>query len=300
MINKPKTIILSSGGILVLAHVGALITLDSHKLLSNVTKWGGVSGGALIATCIALGYTLKEILEICERFDFQVLQKIDEDSPFTFMNTLGLDKGDTLTKFINALFTVRGWSPNITFNDLYSERKSNIIIWAADIDTGSLIEFSINKTPNISIAFALHASIQIPIIYPPLLYSESGHLLVDGALIHSMPLDELCMNEQNECLGILCRSQPPQPCPRDVIGYVKHIISVGMDSRSKMILKQFEGKVIHIILPSNFSGTNFNLSLEQKKQLLDAGSAAATEWYNSKIHQIEQKQQFRIKRRHSI
>jgi NTE family protein len=296
MIQKPKSIILSSGGILVLAHVGALITLDSHKLLSNVTKWGGVSGGALIATCIALGYTLKEILDICERFDFQVLQKIDEDSPFTFMNTLGLDKGDTLTKFINALFTVRGWSTHLSFKELYIQIKSNIIIWASDIDTGTLIEFSTEKTPDAEIAFALHASIQIPIIYPPLIHKDTDHLLVDGALIHSMPLDELDTTDKDSCLGILCRSQPPQPCPRDVIGYVKHIISIGMDSRSKMILKQFDGKVIHIVLPSNFSGTNFNLSIEQKKQLLDVGSSAATEWYNSKINDSIHKNI----RRHSI
>jgi NTE family protein len=300
MIQKPKTIILSSGGILVLAHVGALITLDSHKLLSNVTKWGGVSGGALIATCIALGYTLKEILEICERFDFQVLQKIDEDSPFTFMNTLGLDTGNTLTKFINALFTVRGWPINITFKQLYTENNSNIIIWASDIDSGTLIEFSTDKTPDAEIAFALHASIQIPIIYPPLLNKETDHLLVDGALIHSMPLDELSDDDRDNCIGILCRSQPPQPCPRDVIGYVKHIISVGMDSRSKMILKQFDGKVIHIVLPSNFSGTNFNLLLEQKHQLLESGSSAATEWYNSKMTCNFIKNSSFKNRRHSI
>ena len=300
MIQKPKSIILSSGGILVLAHVSALIILDSHKLLSNVTKWGGVSGGALIATCIALGYTLKEILEICERFDFQVLQKIDEDSPFTFMNTLGLDNSDTLTKFINALFTVRGWPINITFKELYALNKSNIIIWASNIDTGTLVEFSIQKTPNTPISFALHASIQIPIIYPPLMYKDTNHLLVDGALIHSMPLDELDISDYDTCLGILCRSQPPQPCPRDVIGYIKHIISIGMDSRSKMILKQFNGKIIHIVLPSNFSGTNFNLSLEQKKILLEAGSSAANEWYRSKIEEHSFKNIKKCIRRHSI
>jgi predicted acylesterase/phospholipase RssA len=277
----PETIMMSSGGILVLSHVGALKYLESKKRLSRVKRWAGVSGGALLATCIVLGYTIREMQEICERFDFQVLQKIDQEGPFRFLETFGLDTGENIQKFICALFRVHGWSPQITFMDLHKSKCKDLIVWAADIDTGSLKEFSFEKTPDFQVAIALQASMQIPIIYPPLTDVDSNHLLVDGALIHSMPLSELREEYLKTTLGILCKSQPPQPAPRDVLGYVKHLVSIGIDSRTQLILNQYGDKIINISLPSDFSGINFNLTVEQKKLLLDSGENAAKQWCNN-------------------
>jgi predicted acylesterase/phospholipase RssA len=274
----PKTVLLSSGGVLVLSHVGALKALHERKLLKYVKSWGGVSGGALLATCICLGYTMKEIQDICERFDFQVLQNIDENCPFRFLETFGLDSGENLDKFVKALFRVHGWSPDITFSELAAKTSLTLQIWAADIDTGTLKEFSAAKTPEYPVAGALRASMLIPVLYPPLQDKDTNNLLVDGALIHSMPLCVLDKDILNDTLGILCHSQPPQPAPRDVIGYLKHLVTVGIDSRTQLILSKYGERVINITLPSNFSGTTFNLSIEQKVELINIGYDAANKW----------------------
>jgi len=278
----PETILMSSGGIHVLSHIGVLKYLDSKKRLKNVKRWAGVSGGALIATCIVLGYTLKEIQDVCERFDFQVLQHMDEEVPFRFMEMLCLNSGENVTKFIHALFRVHGWSAEVTFSGLRDAGRPDLIVWSADMDAGQLKKFSFETTPDESVAFALQASMQIPIMYPPLVHKETGHILVDGALIDSMPIWDLGDDIVKNTLALLCRSPPQNPSPRDVIGYVKHLIMTSMDSHKVKILNsQYKDRIINITLPRQFLEINFNLSVDEKRELLDYGYTIAEQWSGS-------------------
>jgi hypothetical protein len=53
-----------------IAHVGALIELSNHIPLKAVKEWMGVSAGSLMAMCLCIGFTLKELEDFCVRFDF--------------------------------------------------------------------------------------------------------------------------------------------------------------------------------------------------------------------------------------
>jgi predicted acylesterase/phospholipase RssA len=188
------------------------------------------------------------------------------------------------------LFRVHGWSAEVTFRGLHDAGRPDLIVWSADMDAGQLKNFSFETTPDESVAFALQASMQIPIMYPPLVHKETGHILVDGALIDSMPIWDLGDDIVKNTLALLCRSPPQNPSPRDVIGYVKHLIMTSMDSYKVTILNgQYKDRIINITLPRQFLEINFNLSVDEKRELLDYGYTIAEQWSGSRTILLERR-----------
>ncbi len=59
MFIPPRRIVLSGGGMRAVAHIGALQVLEARGHLAHVKEYVGVSAGAFLAFCLAIGYTLK-------------------------------------------------------------------------------------------------------------------------------------------------------------------------------------------------------------------------------------------------
>ncbi len=81
----PRIIVLGGGGVKAIAHIGALQALEDRKLLSLVRQYVGLSAGSLVAFGLYLGYSLAALKNICEQFDFAILQ---EPAPEGFLSFL--------------------------------------------------------------------------------------------------------------------------------------------------------------------------------------------------------------------
>ncbi len=299
---RPKIIVLASGGIRVLSYVGALEELAHKGCLDGVETWCGVSGGALIATALALGYTHIELREICERFDFGVLKHIDEHSPLRLLEgCYGLDSGETLRRFCSALAHVKGLDDGITFRELAAlPHKPDLRIWCADLTSGELRLFSPVTTPNSPVLVALRASMSIPIVYEPVL-GPSGELLVDGAVIHSYPIHTLTASERAGALGILPsvgQSQGKNGYERySVLSYLYRCWSVLFNHRSDPIIELFRASTI-VVRIANISPTEFDLNAEQRMSLVAAGRQAARAYLRA--FKVAREERILRLRRHSV
>jgi predicted acylesterase/phospholipase RssA len=200
----PRILVLSGGGIRVVAQTGALQYLEKANLLSSVKEYVGVSAGGLLATCICIGYPIGTLRNVCTHLDFGIIRTLEPEDMFQAMETFGIDSGARLRKFIESILKQRGIPPETTFAGLrtYLPTVPILRLFASDLFTCKPKEFSEALTPNVPIATALLASMSIPGYFVPVKDPENGHLLVDGGAHHNFPLALLSKEEARFSLGI--------------------------------------------------------------------------------------------------
>ncbi len=271
----PETILLASGGIRGLSYIGALEELERRGGLAAVKTWAGVSAGALTATALAIGYTIREMHDISVRFNFGILKNIDETSPLRLFEHYGLDNGELQRRFFAALFHVKGLSDTYKFKDLPAGR--DLKIWATNLSKGRLECFSKATTPDIEVAFALQASATIPVVYDPLRMpcstgqQQDADILIDGAIINAFPIALLTAAEREKTLGIICTSDLSDAHPEDFTDYLKKFIMLGFEYRSNAVIELFRDRVVAIDT-TDIDAINFDMTGEQKERLIKRGA----------------------------
>jgi NTE family protein len=270
--RKPSLLLFSSGSVLTISYIGALSVLDISGYLSDVRTYAGVSGGAMIATCLAIGYTIAELRTLIMRMDFSHIQDINEDSPLLFLSDYGFDSGERARKFIGALLRVKGYSEKTRFMDLSG--SANLVVWATEIETCTLRRFSLETTPEYTIAGALYASMCIPLLFTPCRAEDTGHLLVDGGVLNHYPIAYLSPDERDAALGFYTRSNLQYQSPTDIVDYLKAFISIILRSKNDDTPDIFRAQTI-LIEASPCSPISFMMSEDEKNTLLEAGIAAA-------------------------
>jgi NTE family protein len=280
MLLPPKRIVFTGGGLRSLGHFGVLEVLEQKGLLKHVKEYVGVSAGALVGFSTMLGYTIEEMKKVVTEFDFTVLQNAHPEVVLDFFSTYGVDTGEQLEKFVKALLRVKGHSTELTFGEWAKQfpKGTRIRCYAANLNTGKLKEFSTDKTPDISFLFALRASMSLPLYFTPVKEPETGHLLVDGSVIHNFPMNYLTQQEKEDTLGIsfLYSKQATEEIT-DFLGFINQLYNCGFNPRTYDV--QQENTLRCIIIPtSEMSAYNFDLTKEFRQELIDLGRQAAEDY----------------------
>lgn len=66
-----RNLVFEGGGVKGIAYVGALGELESRGLLDDVERVAGTSAGSIVATLLALDYSVSEMWEILWSLDFR-------------------------------------------------------------------------------------------------------------------------------------------------------------------------------------------------------------------------------------
>ena len=263
----PKTILLASGGARGICYIGALQLLEKKGCLANVKTWAGVSVGALTATCAAIGYTINEISEITLRFNFGSLKNINELGPLRLLETYGLESGDALRRFINALFHIKGYSHDMKFKELPTGH--DLKLWVTNLTKGKLELYSRATTPDAQIAVALRASACIPVVYDPVMNDE-GDILVDGAVIDAFPILYMSEKERKEMIGIRATYPFGNRKITSFFNYIQKCVLLGFESRNTSAIHIYKNQIICIEL-GHISPADFDISLEVKEAAVQLG-----------------------------
>jgi predicted acylesterase/phospholipase RssA len=280
----PRHLVLSGGGIKVISIVGALRVLEDKGMLKNVKVVSGVSAGAWLAFMIAAGLTIKFIEKLVVDLEFGIVRNLSPDAIVGFPETFGLDDGSNLKKFLESIMKiVMKIDPTITFSGL--SKKIKFKCWATDLNTRTIREFSVEKTPNIRIIDALHASMAIPLYFTPVPDPETGHLLSDGGIQGSLPIHHLTEVECNQCLAIgFCRETPfPEEgeLPSDLMSFMASIFSCLTHSRNEDVTSKWEHKIMRIPI-NGVQSWNFEISRDERLNLVKNGKNSMSSWLELK------------------
>ncbi len=267
----PLRLALCGGGTRCIAHVGVFKALHDSKLLHCVKEVLGVSAGALFCLLFAAGYSLQEIERLSTEFDFSVLRNIDPDSLFNFPFTFGLDSGSGLDKFLISILNHKGFSPDVTFAEFEKKKKTKISFrcFATDIETAQIRDFGVKTTPNMSIRFAVRASMGLPVLFTPVSDPETGHLLMDGGVLHNLPLVFQTEEEREHTLAVLFTNKPPQTLERDCLHVFQSVYDIVTQMRNKPYRERYKERVLCIEV-NGFSAVTFDESKEERAQLIQS------------------------------
>jgi predicted acylesterase/phospholipase RssA len=270
----PRRLAFCGGGVRCVAHVGVLKTLDSAGLLKCVKEVIGVSAGALFALLYALDYSIQQIEELSLNFDFRVLGDINPEELFLFPMTFGLNSGDMLDKLIGSILFQKGFSKDITFAELSKSCSISFRCYAAELQTSAVKEMCAKTTPSMMVRTAVRASMSLPIMYSPV--KDGDSLLVDGGLLHNMPMVFLTEEEIQETWGVLfVNRQSKIQAVESVINFFQYIYDGSVIMRNVLFIKKYKERLI-LVKSDGFDVFNYGESKKNKIEFIKR--VEATTW----------------------
>lgn len=271
----PKRLVFSGGGLRVVSFIGSLQVLEQEGILPKIREFSGVSAGAMLATMLALGYSLAKIERFFLEYDFSHVRSVEPEAVLGLFQSYGIDSGENLEKLIVKFLYHKGFQPTATFKDLAdSGRCKGLRMWAADLEMTEPVEFSADLTPHISIVTALRASSAIPGYFVPIPHPDTGHLLVDGGVYDNYPISYLKPEEQEESLGFAFKFQSRQRSILSISDFIGAIVSGYYIPSYQELLKKHASRTIEIAC-YEFPSIHFEATIEEKKALIDLGREAA-------------------------
>jgi NTE family protein len=170
--------VLSGGGARAYAHLGVLRAFRDSDI--PIDFIGGTSMGAIVAACVAMGWSLKDSEE-------RIRQSFAEKSPLTdySLPLVGLVRGVRVEALLEHHFGKARiedlWLPFFCVS-------SNLTTARAEVHRVGLL------------ARALRASVSLPGILPPVVTARG--LLVDGGVVNNLPVDVMRENNRGPVVAV--------------------------------------------------------------------------------------------------
>lgn len=283
-----KNLVFKGGGVLGIAYAGAIEVLEEKKVLQQVQHVAGTSAGAITAALVSLKYSAADILKVVQTTNFKGFE--DGWDPLRIATKYGLYKGDSFLTWMRQRITDKGLPATATFADFANAGMLDLHVFAADLNTRSLQEFSAVTTPTTIVAEAVRASMSIPLFFDAWTFSNGvpdNHIYVDGGTIYNYPItafDNADGTPNTETLGFYLLSLS-NPAPQSDLQHgelVKYVIDLFTTLTDAQIIDfehdPDEKKRTVIIDDFGISAVNFGLTDVQKTQLYNSGKTATTNY----------------------
>lgn len=218
------TIVLSSGGVLGIGHIGVLAFLKEKNVLDKIINFGGCSAGSLVCYYHILGFDPIDILtEIYE-------VKLFPDSTAELAEQAFLNISKTGSVLNNKILldqlkkrTIEKMGQILTFKQLYEKTNKNLEIVAVNEDTKNPVYFNHLNTPNVLVYKAVAASCAIPMILNPVVINNEEYC--DGVCMDPFPIKHLD-HSNRRILGIWLDKPEKKVSKMDVFSRVSKYLSM--------------------------------------------------------------------------
>lgn len=293
-----RNLAIKGGGVRGIAFVGALRELASKNILDGITRVAGTSAGSMVAAMICAKYSVDEIEELMHSLDFAKFE--DAKNPLRIVTHYGLYAGDYILEFVRNFLDSSPATLNAesTFLDLRNSGSRDLYVFASDLNTFSVTEFSADKTPLVKIAEAVRASMSIPVFFKAWQFSDgqpTNHLYVDGGLVFNYPLtffDHPRFHTGNgevneESLGLYLQTkQVPEERELafdEVMHYARHLFETMLNSQD-IDFAEDDSQVRRSIMIDDLGilSTDFHISSDDMKKLVLSGAEGTRLFFEKK------------------
>lgn len=277
----PENIIICGGGVKIMAYIGAIAYLHEINALHNIRNFYGVSAGGILATMLAIGYTIHEIKDFMNNFDFtKVVADID---PSIVFDEYAISKGHNMEVVTKSVIVFKLGKDNLdySFKQLYQDKNIKLLLSAFNVTQNRMTYF--DHTSDTPIWKALVASCRLPFLFTPFRINDDAYL--DGGTGDNFPIHLIPKHDIIKSIGIYSDFSQNSPFKTGFgfIDYTLNIMSVFTSSNYYQLLSFYHPIIINI--PSPTSCINFDIDNTQKNVLYELG-------YNCAKEQMPQIQQF--------
>ncbi len=312
------TLVLDSGGVKGLYILGSLKKLEEEDILKNINLYIGTSVGSIICFFLIIGLSITDIIKIVSQDNFKdIMTDNFLKIPFNLLLKYGLYTGNNFIKFLKKLLKEKGFNQNITFTELFSKTNKTFTCVSTSLSSKDVYFFNHHTTPNLQVVNAIRMSIGIPLFYTMCNYNNEcmvdGGVLMpypfyyyNLCTIHnkylfkyseidygiSIDINSSLLHMDNVIGIILLEANKKSPKPPTIINsFSKFIIEfvnttlqyIDFENHKHPLLNttfNFWKQSIFIEPPSNIdnSAISFNISLEQKTEMINYGYSCATNY----------------------
>jgi NTE family protein len=200
-------LVLEGGGMKGIAYAGAFEVLDSLGISDSIERIAGTSSGAMNGMMYALGYTGKELRHLNMNTNFGKYNQVGFPligGLIRIKKTYGYYKTDKLVEDLAKIMEMRGFSKDLTFQQLYEAKQAGkkvklLYLTGANLTDQKIEIFSHETYPNMRVLDAVRISISIPVYFEALFMQPDGSLvekkeadsttkvMVDGGILDNYP-----------------------------------------------------------------------------------------------------------------
>lgn len=255
IINTPRDIVLSGGGIKGISFLGYFKYLNEKHYLDNIKSYSASSVGAIIALLLVLKYQPEQLINFVLDFDFSKIINYDIN---LFATQYGLNDGELLIKFIQGFLKHKGLSIDLTLKELYDYNPIDLFITTTNLTKQKKELLNWKTHPDLKITLAIRLTTSLPFIFTPVNYENC--LYVDGSVVDDLPTDHL--NNPDDALKISVKSSENNN--DSLISYAYSILNI-------MLSKSINKNNLILIETGNITTDCFFIDRTDKKRLVDYG-----------------------------
>ncbi|AGP86425.1 patatin-like phospholipase family protein [Alteromonas mediterranea] len=262
--------IFSGGGTRLSAHIGIIKAL--HDMKVGFDTLVGVSGGSIIASLYAKGYSVEQMRELALVTDFK---QFTEFSLVRLLREGGLSSGDVFQNWIDEQLE----------GAVFADMPLDLNILATDVNGGGPVLFNKHATPDMKVSEAVRYSMSIPLIFSFKPFKE--YLLVDGAILSEDALFEDWRGDgtPSVCFRLQSTVQKQKAIKKNLLQlpqYVGMLIRTFMTaiSREYVNAKYWHNTVV--VNTGEVSAVDFSLTPEIKNTLFELGYSTTKEFLPKK------------------
>ena len=189
-----KHLVLSGGAYKGFYMIGALEYLMDNKFvdLNNIETIYGVSVGAMMGLCICLGIDIKDLKKYLVTKEWKNSFNFSINSVLNVIQKKGYLDKEFMKSIYKTLFRAKGLSINSTFKDIYEHSKIELNIFATNMTTFKLEQYSHKTHPEMLVIDAVYMSSSLPFIFQPEIINDNCY--IDGGIINPYPLN-ICLSD---------------------------------------------------------------------------------------------------------
>jgi len=198
-----KHLVISGGGSTCIKAVGVLQTLEEKKFfdMNNIQSIFSTSGGAFIATMLALRFDWKTINDYILLRPWHEAYQIGASQIFDAFSKKGLFDENMISIFFKPFFKAKDISMDITLAEFFLITNIELHMFTLEINNYEIIDVSHKTHPELRLLSAIHMTSALPILISPVFLDNKCY--VDGGVIFNYPL-KYCLEYVLENAGSEC------------------------------------------------------------------------------------------------
>lgn len=288
MNNEIKNLAFKGGGVKGVAYVGALQALEDEQIMNQIIGFSGTSAGSIVAALAACRIKAADLNSFLGNTNYEKFK--DKGGFFDFIKDLtedfGLYEGDYfLNDWFKAFLKQQGIDSEITFKGVKDKFSTDLKVYTTDLNVQSIKEFSVETTPDIQIAYAVRASMSIPLFFKAWKFpgnDPDNHIYVDGGVMYNYPIDAFDSGNStlDQTLGFFLldlTGKPPVPNKLEygfsnLETYIKSLVESILSAQNYQVKhNNFELKRTVQVNDLGISAIDFGITSAQAKALYQSG-----------------------------
>jgi predicted acylesterase/phospholipase RssA len=272
--NKKNILVLSGGSLKGISYLGVIKALNELNLFNDINIFAGTSIGSIFCFLLSIGYNYNELIDFVYFYNFKNLFSFNIKN---FYFNKGLNNGNELIKLLEKFLIKKNLNKNLTFKELYYKTGKLLFINASNITKRKNTCFNFFETPNFKIIKAIRMSMSIPIMFSPVYYNNCYY--VDGGIMDSF-LYKYIIDfgfPKSNIIGVALFDDFKKTNDT-FFNYLMNIYYATFAQSFDNIMKE----IICLNITNCNSFTTFNISLEQKKNMINIGYNQTLKYFKNK------------------